>query len=89
VDPGEAGAGLPPRGGPGAGRDRPGDGSGVALPATAPPSWSRGFVTFNDRGLGLDPVIGTSILILLLAGLTFLLIRADVVRLTRAWGSDS
>jgi hypothetical protein len=87
VDPGAA-AGLPPGRGPGAGGDRSGNGGAGAGAAATAPSWSRSVVTFNAQGLGLDPVIGTSILLLLLAGLTFLLIRADIVQLTRAWGGE-
>jgi hypothetical protein len=85
VDP-RAGVGAPPGRGERA-DDQSGVGGGAGLPSTAPPSWSRNIVTTSGEGLGLDPVIGTSILLLLLAGLTFLLIRADVVRLSRGWGA--
>jgi hypothetical protein len=83
VDP-RAGVGAPPEGDrSGAG---PTDGAGTGLPGSGPPAWPPISLSGQGQGLGLDPVIGTSILLLLLAGLTFLLIRADVVRLSRAWG---
>lgn len=79
ASPGPAG-GSPP---PGPGPDGSGSASAVDDDAGVAPPWP-GQVTLS-AGSGVDPVTGAAILVLLLAGLTYLLIRVDVVRLTRAW----